>query len=103
MAQKIEAKTERPLQSFWLKNFLAVNTTNARIAEPQPSCFYDLNNAQPIGFSNLHSVPDVSQMLYDFGSHIVYADFNVNINGDELLLIACRDGTLWWYEIATGQ
>jgi hypothetical protein len=103
MAQRIEAKTERPLQSFWLKDFLAVNTTVARIAEPQPACFYDLTNAQPIGFSNLHSVADVSAMLHDFGSHIVYADFNVNINGDELLLIACRDGTLWWFEPATGQ
>ena len=102
MAQKIEAKTERPLQSFWLKDFLAVNTTNARIAEPQPSVFYDLTNTQPIGFSNLHSVADVSAPIHDFGTHIVYADFNVNIDNTEILIQACRDGTVWATTVPSG-
>lgn len=101
MAQKIETKEERPLQSFWLKEFLAVDTTDSRIAPPNNSCFYDLTNAQPIGFSNIHSVDDISAVLYDFGESTIYRKFNVNILGIEYLILAGQDGTLYAYVVDT--
>ena len=100
MAQKIEGKDERPLKSFWLKNFLAVNTTDSRISLPDNGCFYDLMNAQPVGQANIHSVGGVSAPLHDYGPHTIYADFNVNINNTEYLLAAAKDGTLWAYDVA---
>lgn len=99
MAQKIEGRDERPLKSFWLKNFLAVNTTDARISLPDNGCFYDLLNAQPVGQANIHSVAGVSQPLYDFGLHTIYSDFNVNINGTEWLLAVSKDGLLFAYDV----
>lgn len=101
MAQKIEAKTERPLQTFFLKNFAAVNTVASRMSAPQDACFWDLTNAQPIGFSNLHSINDASAPIYDFGGSRVYADFNVNLNNIERMVIATTDGKLWLYDVGT--
>jgi hypothetical protein len=103
MAQHIETRDERPLQHFWLKNFLAVDTTDSRLAPLDNACFYDLANAQPVGFSNIHSVWDISEVLHDFGSAIPYICWNININGVEHLLIGCRDGTLWDYNLVTNQ
>jgi hypothetical protein len=106
MAQKIEARTERPLQHFWLKRFLAVDTTDSRLALMDNACFYDLLNAQPVGFSNLHSVQDASAVLNDFGSHLVYRTWNVHLNpsktpddGTEYLICWATDNTLWAYDV----
>lgn len=101
MAQRIEGKQERPLQTYFLKEFAAVNTVADRMSEPQESCFWDLTNAQPIGFSNLHSINDASAPIYDFGNHRVYADFNVNIGNQEYLLIAAMDGNLYAYKVGS--
>jgi hypothetical protein len=107
MAQKIEAKTERPLQHFWLQRFLAVDTTDSRLALMDNACFYDLLNVQPVGFSNLHSVRDASGVLADFGAHHVYRTWNVHLNpgnqlgaGKEYLICWATDGTLWAYDVA---
>jgi hypothetical protein len=100
MAQKVEAKNERPLQSFSLKNWLAVNTTNSRIAL-QPQQFGNLENVQPIGASNLHSIQDISASLANFASDNPYYDFSCNINNTEYLIIATASGKLYAYAIAT--
>lgn len=101
MAQKIEGKSERPLQTYFLKQFAAVNTVANRMSLPQDACFWDLTNAQPIGFANLHSIDDASASIYDFGNHRVYADFNVNIGNQEYLLIATMDGNLFAYTVGS--
>lgn len=98
MAQKIEAKTERPLQTHYVKQFLAVNTVASRVSEPNDGCFYDLTNCQPIGYANLHSIDDALR-LHDFGSDRVYADFNANLQGQETLLIATTNGKLFAYAV----
>jgi hypothetical protein len=100
MAQKLEASTERPLQSFSFKDFLATNTTNARIATPEQA-FYDLENAQPIGAANLHSINDISAALHDFAGDTVYYDADVNISGTEYLLVATTNGKLFAYNVGT--
>lgn len=99
MAQNVASKDERPLKSFWLKNFNAVNTTDSRISLPDVGCFHDLLNAQPIGAANIHSVGGISAMLHDYGAHTIYTDFNVNIQGTEWLIGAAKDGTLWAYDV----
>ena len=99
MAQKIEGKDERPLKSFWQKNFYAVNTTDSRIAPPDNGVLFDLLNAQPVGRANLHLVAGLSTWLHDYGPHTIYSDFNVNINETEWLLQAAKDGTLWAYDV----
>lgn len=98
MAQKIEGKEERPLQSYNFKNFLAVNTTSARLACPDGT-FYNLENAQPIGFSNLHSINDISAALHDYASDIVYTDENVNLANTELLITATTNGKLFSFSV----
>ena len=104
MAQKIEAKDERPLQTFWLKDFLAVDTTDSRIAPPNPSTFYDLLNAQPVGFSNIHSVDGISPSpLYDFLGHTIYRMWGVNIFNQEYLICAGQDRELFTYQVSTGN
>jgi hypothetical protein len=100
VAQKIEKKDERPLQSFSLKNFLAVNTTNARLALPANESFYNLENAQPIGFGNIHSVNDISLALASYGANQIYYDANVNINNTEYLIQASTNGNLYAYNVA---
>lgn len=99
MAQKIERKDERPLQSFTFKNFLAVNTTNARTACPNEA-FADLENAQPIGFGNLSSVNDVSAALHNYGADNIYTDADANIANTEYLIQAATNGKLFAYNIA---
>jgi hypothetical protein len=107
VAQNVATKEERPLQHFWLKNFLGVDTTDSRLSPLDNACFYDLANCQPVGFSNLHSVADIGPLLHDFGSTTttptaaVYSDWNVNIQGTEHLLIATRDGNLWDFNVST--
>lgn len=98
MAQKIEGKDERPLQSFSFKDFLAVNTTNARLAIPDKA-FYNLENAQPIGGGNIHSIPDISGVLHDYAADTVYYDSNVNINNTEYLIVATTNGKLFAHNV----
>lgn len=100
MSQKIEVKDERPLQSFHLKDFLAVQTTASRIAIPNQA-FYDLENAQPIGASNLHAINDISASLQNYGADTIYYDANVNISNTEYLLQASTTGKLWAYNVAS--
>jgi hypothetical protein len=98
MAQKIESKEERPLQSYNLKNFLAVNTTNARTAVPNEA-FYNLENAQPIGFGNLHSVNDISAALHNYAADTIYTDGDCNLASIEYLIQAATNGKLFAYNI----
>lgn len=100
MAQKLESPKERPLQSYTLKNFLGVNTTNARIAIPDTS-FYDLENAQPVGFANLHSIADISAALANFASDTPYYDLSCNVGGVDYLIVATTTGKIFSYNIGT--
>jgi hypothetical protein len=102
VAQKIEGKDERPLQSYTFKNFLAVNTTNSRLAIPDGT-FYNLENAQPVGFGNIHSVNDISAALHNYAGDQVYYDCNVNLSisgvPTEFLIAATTNGKLFAYNV----
>lgn len=99
MAQKIEdPKQERPLQSFPLKNFLAVNTTNARTAL-QDQALYNLENAQPIGLANIHSINDIGALLHNYAGDTIYYDSSLNIGGTDYLIQASTNGKLFAYNV----
>jgi len=99
VAQKIEDKNERPLQSYTLKQFLAVNTTNTRTATPD-GCFYQLENAQPIGAANVHSIFDISGLLQPYGVDDIYFDKSCNIGNVEYLIQVSTSGKVFAYNVA---
>ena len=98
MAQKVEDKSERPLQSFSFKNFLAVNTTNQRTGLPNEA-FANLENAQPIGAANLHSIADISTLLHNYALDTIYTDINANISNVEYLIQAATNGKLFSFTV----
>lgn len=101
LPQKVEIQgKERELKSFVYRDWTAVNTTNARNAIPQ-NCFYNCENLQPIGFSNLHTVPDKSASLWNYGSDVVYWDTPVNIAGVLWNIVATTNGKLFAYNFGS--
>jgi hypothetical protein len=98
VAQKVETRDERPLQSFSFKNFLAVNTTNQRTGLPNEA-FANLENAQPIGAANIHSIADISGLLHNYGADTIYTDINANIGNVEYLIQAATNGKLFSYNV----
>src|ERR1700759_2701302 len=100
MAQKVEDKSERPLQSYSFKNFLAVNTTNQRTGIPNEA-FANLVNAQPIGAANIHSIADISAALHNYGADTIYTDIGANIANVEHIVAAASNGKLFDYNVAT--
>jgi hypothetical protein len=99
VAQKVESKEERQLEKFSLKNFLAVDTTNERLAPQHPESFYALENAQPVGFGNIHSIYDISAPLHNYAADTIYYDENVNLNNTEYLIQASTTGKLFAYNV----
>jgi hypothetical protein len=103
VAQHIETKQERPLKSYWLKNFLPVDTTDSRLALPNDSLTYDLMNCQPVGFSNLHSIDDIGTVIHTFpAASQIYKTWSLNMHDGEYLIAAGRDGSVWAYNFTTG-
>lgn len=100
LPQKVERQGERELKSFVFRDWTAVNTTNARNAIPQ-NCFSNCENLQPIGFSNLHTVPDKSAVLHDYAGDPVYWDQPVNIAGVLYNIVATTNGKLFAYNFGS--
>jgi hypothetical protein len=99
VAQKIESKEERPLQTYTLKEFLAVNTTNTRTATPE-GCFYNCENAQPIGAANVHAIADISALLQNYGADTIYNDKSCNVANVEYLIQVASTGKAFAYAVA---
>lgn len=73
--QQLPAKGERPLYTHAFRDFKGVYTKSDRSAMvgEHADYFYHLENLQPIGAANVHSVPDMSSVLHDFSSDTIYA------------------------------
>jgi hypothetical protein len=73
--QQKTAKDERRLATKAFREMKGVFTQSDRSAMP-PDFFYNLENFQPIGPSNLHMVPNISASLHDYATdQIYYAQF----------------------------
>jgi hypothetical protein len=98
VSQHPEGRRERPLQTFTFKDFLAVNTTSARPAVPDQA-FWNLENAQPIGPANLHSIADITAALHDYAGDTIYVDDDANISNTEYLIQASANFKLFAYAV----
>jgi hypothetical protein len=73
--QQLAAKGERELFTHAFRDFKGVYTKSDRSAMvgDHSDYFYHLENLQPIGAANVHSVPDKSASLHDFAGDTIYA------------------------------
>jgi hypothetical protein len=97
---KYREKGERHLEQLVFRDWAALNTTNSRNAIPQQT-FAHLVNLQPVGYSNLHTIPNKSAVLHDYGSDTIYYDQQVNIGGTLYLLQASTTGKLFAFNLST--
>ena len=95
-------KGERLTLTKIFREFKGVNTKSDRTAIPAEN-FYDLVNLMPIGSANLHSAPDKSASLHDFGSDSIYSAQYANISNTNYLICFATDGKAFAYNIDTGS
>lgn len=73
--QALPAKGERELLTHSFRDFKGVYTKSDRSAMvgDHSLYFYQLENLQPIGAANIHSVPNISASLHNFVADNIYA------------------------------
>ena len=69
--QSLPAQGEAALASYAFLDFKGVNTRSDRTAMPKDH-FYNLENLQPIGAANIHTVLNISAVLHDFAADSIY-------------------------------
>jgi hypothetical protein len=87
-------KDERTQLNLTIKDLIGVFTQAARVAIPD-QYLYNIENAIPIGSQNLRTVPNVSQMLYDYGADEIYYSLGVNLGGAEYLVNISIGGNVY--------
>lgn len=81
------------------RDFEGVNTQSQRTAIGDNEFSY-MENLQPIGFSNLRTVPKVSSSLINYGSDVIYWMQSANINNIEYILLFAQNGKIFAYNVA---
>ena len=82
------------------RKFEGVFTQASRNAIPDGK-FFHLENIQPIGDANLHTIADISSALLNYALHIIYWSVYVNINGTDYLLNFSSDGNIYAFNTGT--
>ena len=90
---------ENQVRTKYFREWRGVYTKNTRTAIPQDT-FYDLTNLIPIGAANLHTVPDISSSLIDYGADSIYWAEYANINSTDYLICFATNGKVFAYNIA---
>lgn len=100
--QQQPAKGERPLASFFFKEFGGVYTKSDRSAVPKGK-FANLINLMQIGDANLRTVPDASALLYTTPSNdpVIWSQF-VIITTTAYQVLITASGKAFVYNWATG-
>jgi hypothetical protein len=93
------APDTRTLLSQYVRQFLGVYTRASRTAIPD-GYFYNLENVIPIGDQNMPVVPNISGVLYDYTTDIIYWSQGVNLNANEYLVNFSTNGKVFLYNIA---
>lgn len=96
--QNIPEKGQRALQTKAFREFKGVFTQSDRSAMP-PDYFYNLENLQPIGSSNLHMVPDKSAPLHDYAADIIYYAQSVQVGSTQYELCFATNGKVFAYNL----
>ena len=82
------------------RDFQGVFTQSARNAIPDTN-FYHLENLQPIGAANLHSINDISSALFDYTINQIYWSFYANINGTDYLINFATNGNVYAFNTSS--
>lgn len=90
---------EVPLETKHFRVWKGVFTQANRNAIPADT-FYHLENMQPIGNANVHSVPNISASLVNYGANAIYWAQYVNIAGIDYLLNFATNGNVYAYNLA---
>lgn len=81
-----------------MRQFLGVNTRASRTAIPD-GYFYNLENVIPIGDQNMPVVPNISGLLFDYTTDLIYRSQPLNLAGTEYLINFATDGKVFLYNI----
>jgi hypothetical protein len=99
MAKQAADKLEEPRRTKNFVKWKGVNTRNARNAIPEDT-WYNLENMQPIGDANIHSILNATaSALYDFTTHNIYWAQYANVASVDYLICAASDGNVYAYNI----
>jgi len=98
MAEQAKDKLEEQRRTKHFIKWKGVNTQAARNAIPEDT-WYVLENMQPIGDANIHSIAAASAALYDFTTHPIYWAQYANVAGIDYIIAASTDGNVYAYQI----
>lgn len=93
-------KGEDPRQTKQFRQWKGCFTQASRSSLPQDR-WYNLENAIPIGDANIHSVPDKSAVLVDYGLDVIYWSTYVNLNNVDYLIQFANNGKVFAYNIGS--
>jgi hypothetical protein len=100
VGEKFETKGEEPRRSKTFIDWKGVVTSASRNAIPEDS-FSNLENMIPLGAANLHTINNISAVLHDFTTVIIYWAQYVNINLTDYLICFSTAGGVYAYNIGT--
>jgi hypothetical protein len=96
-----QTRPERPRDWKHFREFKGMNTQSDRTSIPQDNFFY-LENVQPIGPSNAHSVPGISASIIDYGADVIYHRRSVNVNNTEYIIFFATNGKVFAFNVNAG-
>lgn len=91
---------EGELYNKEFRQFRGCFTQAARNAIPEGKFWY-LENLQPIGDANLHTINDISTPLVDYAGNTIYWSQSVNISGVEYLINFATNGNVYSFNTNT--
>ena len=89
------------LQYKVFREWKGCNTQAQRFAIPEDN-FYYLENLQPIGPANCHSVPAIGAAIIDYGSDTIYQSQSVNVGTKEYQIQFATNGKVFAFDVAAG-
>jgi hypothetical protein len=95
--QVLPAQGERALATKAFRNFEGCYTKSDRSAMPEGK-FYHLENLQPIGAANLHTVPVASGPLWNFGTDIQYYAQFAQVGNTPYSFVFTTNGKVFAYD-----
>lgn len=99
---KIAAQGEEPVLSKVFRDFKGVVTKADRTAIPDDS-FFRLDNLQPIGAANIHTVPENSVVGASSITGTPYWIQYANLNGTDYAYVFCTNGNIWQVNVTPGS